>query len=136
MKTTRAVFVWFTVFLFPLASISQEPNKQALSNVEISYTYSDGGAVILTMKDGKLGYRWTAGVFKGVEVANRTYFSRKIADSMYLVSWHDTENKNFVSLVFDLKRSIEYGTALIAYSKPDEVAMFDDAKISRVSWLK
>ena len=131
-----SIFISFTVLLFPLAAISQEPDKQALSNVELSYTYSDGGSVILTLKDGKLGYRWIAGAFKGINVSGRTYISRKISESMYLVSWHDTENKNFVSLVFDLNRKIEYGTGLLSYGKPDEAAHFDEAKIKNVKWLK
>jgi hypothetical protein len=136
MKILRAVFLSFAMILFPLTAISQKTGKQALSNVELSYTYTDGGAVILTLKDGKLGYRWIAGAFKGVEVTGRTYFSREIAGSMYLVSWHDTENKNFVSLFFDLNRKREYGTGLLSYGKPDEAAYFDEAKINSVKWLK
>jgi hypothetical protein len=136
MKILRGIFLSLTMILFPLTAISQEVVKQALSDVELNYTYSDGGAVIVTIKNGKLGYRWTAGIFKGVEVTGRTYFSRKLADSMYLVSWHDAENKNFVTLVFDLNRMIEYGAGLLSYSKPDESAHFDEAKINSVKWLK
>ena len=40
---------------------AQDSVRQAISNVELEYTYSDGGAVVLKIGEGKLGYRWIAG---------------------------------------------------------------------------
>ena len=114
---------------------SQEAQDHALSEIEISYTYSDGGAVTLTLDNGKLGYLWTAGPFEGTEVHGLDYYSKELADSLYFVSWHDPENKNFVTLIFDLDRMIEYGTALIGYDTETETTLFDEARIDEIKIL-
>ena len=114
---------------------SQEAHDHALADVEISYTYTDGGAVTLTLSDGKLGYLWTAGPFAGTEVRGLDYHSRELAESIYFVSWHDPENKNFVTLIFDLERMIEHGTALIGYETDMETTLFDEARIDDLKRL-
>jgi len=114
---------------------SQEDQDHALADVDISYTYSDGGAVTLTLSDGKLGYLWTAGPFEGTEVRGLDYYSRELTQSIYFVSWHDPENKNFVTLIFDLDRMIEYGNALIGYETEAETTLFDEARIDNVKKL-
>lgn len=114
---------------------SQEAQDHALADVEISYTYSDGGAVTLTLSDGKLGYLWTAGPFAGTEVRGLDYYSRALTESIYFVSWHDPENNNFATLIFDLDRMIEHGTALVGYETEMETTLFDEAKIHDVKKL-
>lgn len=108
---------------------------QALSNVELSYIYSNGGAVTFTISDGKLSYLWTAGPFEGNQMTDLNYTSWEVDDSTYVVSWNDTENKNFVSLIFNLDEMKEYGTALISYGTPQEATIFDQARIEKVTWL-
>ena len=136
MKMLRYISFLLTLTLFSFVTASQEASTQALSNIELSYTYSTGNAVTLTIKGGKLGYLWTAGTNKGNGVKDLHYNSWKIANSIYLVSWHDPENKNFVSLTFNLNTMKEYGTALIAYGTPNEVTLFDEARINTVKWLE
>ena len=111
---------------------AQESGQQALSNIELEYTYSDGGAVVLTIGDGILGYRWIAGPSAGYEVTERRYRSRKIATEMYLVNWHDSENSDYVNLVIDLNEMVVHGSALAAYDSETPFAFFDIAKIARV----
>jgi phenolic acid decarboxylase len=132
-----AVHLFSSVCLFILSGgvHSQEVQAHALADVELSYTYSDGGAVTLTLSDGKLGYLWTAGPFEGTEVRGLDYYSRELAESIYFVSWHDPENKNFVTLIFDLDRMIEHGTALIGYETDTETTLFDEARIGGVKRL-
>ena len=112
---------------------AQEPGQQAISNVELEYTYSDGGAVVLKIDDGNLGYRWIAGPSAGYEVSGRTYRSREIGDEVYLVNWHDSENKDYVVLVIDLGKRLVHGSALAAYDTKQPFAFFDKAEIARIS---
>lgn len=113
--------------------MAQEPNGQLLDGLEIEYTYSDDvGTVVANFYDGKLAYRWIEGPFAGVEVRDRAYQSRRIGEDLYLVSWHDTENLNFVTLVFDFGRKREYGSALIGYTTDQEQVLFDEAVIDRM----
>jgi phenolic acid decarboxylase len=109
---------------------------EALSNIELEYTYSDGGAVVLKIGDGILGYRWIAGPSAGYEVTERSYQSRKIAAEVYLVNWHDSENSDYVNLVIDLNEMVVHGSALAAYDSETPFAFFDLAKIARVERLE
>jgi uncharacterized secreted protein with C-terminal beta-propeller domain len=135
MKKFKYFSILLTIVLVSFSLKAQEPEDQALSQIELEYTYSDGGTVVLTMNE-KLSYRWTAGSFKGVAVSDRIYRSRRIGDEMYLVNWHDKENKNFVSLIIDLKNQKVYGSGLIAYETENETSGFDEATINRTTWLK
>ena len=125
------------VLMLPVLTVfsahAQEPGQQAISNIELEYTYSDGGAVVLKIDDGILGYRWTAGPSAGYEVSDRIYQSRKIGDEIYLVNWHDSENKDYVVLVIDLSEMLVHGSALAAYNTDDPFAFFDKAEIARVA---
>jgi phenolic acid decarboxylase len=135
MEKYRYILILICINIYPFTAFSQETDIQALSNIEIRYTYSDGASVILTIKNGKLGYRWTAGIAEGSEVNELTYYSKELADSIYLVSWHDSENKNFVTLIFDFNLMVEHGTAIIFYATPYERTLFDEAIINKVSRL-
>ena len=115
---------------------AQESGQQALSNIELEYTYSDGGAVVLKIGDGILGYRWIAGPSAGYEVTERRYQSRKIAAEIYLVNWHDSENSDYVNLVIDLNEMVVHGSALAAYNSETPFAFFDIAKIARLGKLE
>ena len=139
-NNVQILFFW-RVFLF-LAVLTaysvraQESGQQALSNIELEYTYSDGGAVVLKIGDGILGYRWIAGPSAGYEVTERRYQSRKIAAEVYLVNWHDSENSDYVNLVIDLNEMVVHGSALAAYDSETPFAFFDLAKIARVERLE
>ena len=135
MKHLMPLF-WTVCFGFVSQGVySQENQDHALSDIEISYTYTDGGAVTLALSDGKLGYMWTAGPFKGTEVRSLDYYSKELAESLFFVSWHDPENKNFVTLIFDFNQMIEHGTALIGYETDTEITLFDEARIDGVTKL-
>ena len=135
MKKIRYCSIVLTIVLVSFSLNAQESVDQALSQIELEYTYSDGGNVVLTIKE-KLSYRWTEGPFKGAAVSDRIYKSRKIGDEMYLVNWHDKENKNFTSLIIDLKNKKLFGSALGKYCTEDETPIFDEATIKRTTWLK
>ena len=111
---------------------AQESGQQALSNIELEYTYSDGGAVILKISDETLGYKWIAGPSTGYEVTERRYQSRKIAAEVYLVNWHDSENSDYVNLVIDLNEMVVHGSALAAYDSEIPFAFFDIAEITNL----
>lgn len=135
MKYSKRLILSICLCSLSQGIYSQEALHHALADVEISYTYTDGGAVTLTLSDGKLGYLWTAGPFAGTEVRGLDYYSRELGESLYFVSWHDPENKNFVTLIFDFSRMVEHGTALIGYETDMEATLFDEARIDNVTEL-
>lgn len=114
-------------------AMAQEASPQLLDGMEIEYTYADGGTVVMKFGNGRLSYRWMAGPFAGTAVAHRIYQSRQIGEGVYLVSWHDAKNRNFATLVFDLERNREYGSALVGYGTDQAAFLFDEAVIRRVT---
>lgn len=114
-------------------AVAQEATPQLLDGMEIEYTYADGGTVVASFDSGRLSYRWTAGPFAGTAVADRIYQSRQIGEAVYMVSWHDAENRNFATLVFDFEQDREYGSALVGYGTDQSVFLFDEAVIQRVT---
>ena len=112
---------------------AQAATSQLLDGMEIEYTYADGGTVVASFDDGRLSYRWTAGPFAGTAVADRIYQSRQIGEALYMVSWHDAENRNFATLVFDFEQDREYGSALVGYGTDQSVFLFDEATIQRTT---
>jgi hypothetical protein len=114
-------------------AMAQEATPQLLDGMEIEYMYSDGGTVVVNFGNGRLSYRWTAGPFAGTAVAERIYQSRQIGDDLYMVSWHDEENLNFATLVFDFEQDREYGSALVSYGTDQSVVLFDEAVIRRAT---
>ena len=132
----RIVTGWTLIVFIALgASLAkaQEASPQLLDGTELEYTYTDGGAVVLSFYDGKLKYRWTAGQFAGTEVAALVYKSRRIGDELYLVSWHDVDNLNFVTLVINLQQNVLHSSAVVGYGTDREVTLFDGAIIERVN---
>ena len=111
---------------------AQAPGQQALLNIELEYTYHELGTVVLKIGDGKLGYTWTEGPGAGNAVTGKIYQSRKIAEDIYLVTWNDSENSDYVVLVIDLGEMLVHGSALSAYRSQDAFAFFGKAKIARV----
>ena len=82
----------FSLSLLVVACVvwSQEASLQLLDGMELEYTYTDGGTVVLTFYDDKLRYRWTTGPFAGTEVADRVYQSREIGDELSSKTWFTT----------------------------------------------
>jgi hypothetical protein len=119
-NNVQFLFIWAVFLLLAVLTAysvrAQESGQQALSNIELEYTYSDGGAVVLKTE--------------------RHYQSRKIAAEIYLVNWHDSENSDYVNLVIDLNEMVVHGSALAAYDSETPFAFFDIAKIARVGKLE
>ncbi len=112
---------------------AQEPEPQLLDGTELEYTYTVRGTVVIAFYDGKLRYRWTAGPLAGTEEKDRVYRSRRIGDELYLVNWHDTENRNVVTLVINLRENVVHSSGLAGYGTVREAVLFDQAVIQRVS---
>jgi len=131
-------------YYFPVAALSvisafgvspsfgQDNAPQLLDGTELEYTYSDGGAVVLTFYDGLLKFRWIAGPFEGVTGEDLAYNARAVADDIFLVNWHDLDGPSFVSLVINLQQNTLYSSALLGYQTDGELSLFDEATIERL----
>lgn len=55
-----------------------------------------------------------------------------VADDVYVVNWHMTDAKNFVTLIVNLRNRSLYSSALMGYQTDQEQILFDEATIERV----
>ena len=113
-------------------SLGQDGAPQLLDGTEIQYTYSDGGAVVLTFYNGLLKFLWIAGPFEGATGEDLPYDARAVADDIFLVNWHDLNGPSFVTLVINLQHNTLYSSALLGYQTDEELSLFDEATIERV----
>ncbi len=113
-------------------TLGQEEEPQLLDGAELEYSYTDGGAVVLTFYGGLLKFRWIAGPFTGETGEDLAYKVRSVGDDIFLVNWHDTEGQTFVSLVINFQSNKLYSSALLEYQTDQELALFDEATIERV----
>ena len=121
------------IFAFGASPIlGQDDQPRLLDGTELEYTYSDGGAVVLTFYDGLLKFRWIAGPFEGATGEDLAYNARAVADDIFLVNWHDLDGPSFVTLVINLQHNSLYSSALLGYQTDGELSLFDEATIERV----
>ncbi len=122
--------------LYACIAAGEESQSQGIPNVEIHSAYENGNVIVYTFRDGKLGYEFTAGPIKGAFNSNLEFESRRIADDIYLVSWHDTNNAFYMTLVLDLKNNKEHFTSIIGYANDAPRTEFLEAEIIRVTYLE
>ena len=96
---------------------------------QLGYGYSDGGKVVLSLSHDRLAYHWIDGPFKGVQQSDLPYQSRTIGDNRFLISWHDIDSANFVSLIIDLDAKRLFSSGILGYGQQSATTLFDGAVI-------
>jgi hypothetical protein len=73
---------------------------------------------------------------KGAFGRNLDFMSRRIDDEIYLISWHDTSNAFYMTLVLDMQNNKEYFTSIIGYANESPRTSFLEADIVKVTFLE
>ena len=94
--------------------------EHLLDGYSFNYQYVNGKAIHMEFADGKGNYEWINGPRKGKGNANIPYRSRKIGDDLYLVNWHETGIKDYLTLVLDFKHMTVYSSIIIGYENNTE----------------
>ena len=128
----RFILLSIVFSIVSLPSLAQNNEFQLLDGTEIEYTYTDGGAVIVTFYDGLVKFRWIAGPNEGATGEDFDYRTHKISDDVYLVNWQMLDAQNFVNLLINFETNMLYGSALMAYATEQEFIIFDEAVITRI----
>jgi hypothetical protein len=129
--------MWVSLMLALLLGLTAHAQDQGgLAGVQLDYTYEDGGRVVLSFEDGQLSYRWLSGPFEGVEERGLQYQHSAIRPNLYVISWHDTDNFNFVTLIVDLEHNVLQSSAVLYYGTEDEVTSFARANINAVRHIE
>jgi len=127
--------IFLTFLVYTATAFGEEGEAQGIPNSEVHSVYANGNEVIYNFRDGQLEYRFVAGRMKGAFNNNLEFVSRRIDDDIYLVSWHDTSNAFYMTLVLDMKNNKEYFTSIIGYANEAPQTNFLEAEIVNVTFL-
>lgn len=94
--------------------------EHLLDGYSFNYQYQTGNAIHMEFYDGKGKYEWVTGPGKGKGNQDIPYRSRKIGDDLYLINWHETGLKDYLTLVFDFKNMTVYSSVIIGYENNPE----------------
>ncbi len=94
--------------------------EHLLDGYSFNYQYGNGKAIHMDFADGKAKYEWINGPRKGKGNEDIPYRSRKIGDDLYLVNWHETGIKDYLTLVLDFKHMTVYSSIIIGYENNPE----------------
>lgn len=111
---------------------------EPLNGITLHYKYTEPGWEFeLSFYDNKLlYYRLLPGRDRPAEPTNKDlpYHAKRIGKNMYMVNWHETNIKDFVTLVINFETSTVYGSGLLRYdrSPEEQVSFFHGAIIQGV----
>ena len=139
-KSVRATsfstsLVFLALLAYTGAALGETEGDQGIPNSEIHSVYESGNEVIYNFRDGKLEYKFIAGRMKGAFNKGLDFVSSRVADDIYLVSWHDEGNAFYMTLVLDLKNKKEHFTSIIGYANETPQTNFLEAEIVKVTFL-
>lgn len=95
-------------------------DEHFLDGYSLNFQYQDGKAIHMEFNDGKAQYEWISGPGKGNGNADIPYRSRKIGENLYIVNWHETGKKNYLTIVFDFDKMIIHSSIIIGYENKPE----------------
>lgn len=91
-----------------------------LDGYSLNFQYQGGPAVHMEFENGKGKYEWITGPRKGKGNSNIPYRSRKIGEDLYLINWHETGLKDYLTIVFDFKKMVVHSSIIIGYENKPE----------------
>lgn len=94
--------------------------EHLLDGYSMNFQYQNGAAVHIEFNNGMAKYEWITGPMKGNGNKDIPYQSKKIGNSMYLVNWHETELKDFLTFVYDFEKMLVHNSVIIGYENKPE----------------
>jgi len=130
MKTKLIIFICLVVFSvghgFAQTTTTNENKFQFgeaehfLDGYSLNFQYQDGKAIHMEFYNGKAKYEWVAGPGKGKGNTDIPYRSRKIGENLYIVNWHETGIKDYLTIVFDFEKMMVHSSIIIGYENKPE----------------
>lgn len=97
-----------------------EEAEHFLDGYSLNFQYTNGTAIHMEFYKGKAKYEWVAGPAKGNGNTDIPYRSRKIGNNMYLINWHETGIKDYLTIVFDFDKMLVHSSIIIGYENKTE----------------
>jgi hypothetical protein len=94
--------------------------EHLLDGYSLNFQYQDGKAIHMEFNNGKAKYEWVAGPGKGNGNEDISYRSTKIDQNIYVVNWHETDKKDYLTIVFDFNRMVVHSSVIVGYENKPE----------------
>lgn len=107
-------------------------SEQLLEGLSFNYQYQNQTAIHIAFVDKKLKYKWILGPNKDKPERTFSYESRKLANGIYLVNWHEAELKNFITLVFNFNTNTVSSSVIVRYGTENQFTTFDAGFIDQL----
>ena len=130
MKSKLVTFICLAIFnigqTFAQSNTTEENKYQFgepenyMDGYSLNYQYQDGKAIHMEFYNGKAKYEWINGPKKGKGNADISYRSRKIGENSYIVNWHETGIKDYLTIVFDFEKMIIHSSIIVGYENKPE----------------
>lgn len=116
------------------AGMSMDPNapEHLLDGTGFNYFYQNGSGLQIAFYEGMVQYEWIAGPRKGNRAADIPYDSRRLAGDLYLVSWHEANKPDYITLVINLENNVIYSSSILRYGSENELVVFQGGIIEHV----
>ena len=98
--------------------------EHLLDGTGFNYFYQNGSGLQIMFYDGMVRYEWIAGPRTGNRAEDLSYQSRRIAEDLYLVSWHEANKPDYVTLVVNLNNNVIYSSSILRYGTENELTVF------------
>lgn len=130
MKTKLITFLCLTLchvgLIFGQSKTTEEhkfqfgESEHFIDGYSLNFQYQTGFAIHMEFANGTAKYEWLTGPAKGNGNSDISYRSKKIADNLYLINWHETEKKDYLTLIFDFEKMIVHTSIIVGYENKPE----------------
>lgn len=130
MKTKLITIICLAIFSiggsFAYSKTNEEHKFQfgqpehLLDGYSLNFQYQNSTAIHFEFYNGKAKYEWIAGPAKGKGNENIPYRSRKIGNDLYLINWHETGKKDYLTIVLDFEKMLVHSSIIIGYENKPE----------------
>ncbi|MDC2887619.1 MoaF-related domain-containing protein [Psychrosphaera algicola] len=132
MKKLMVIFVSAFMFISVGTYAADKNLEHLLDGSSMNYHYQSGSGIHMEFYNGKLKYEWITGPRKGNGNKDLTYKSRKIGHKMYMVSWLEAENPDYITLVFNFDSSVMYSSGIARFGSKNQFTVFDGGIIENL----
>lgn len=112
--------------------IELDQPEHLLDGYSLNYQYQSGDAIYIRFEDGELTYKWIAGSSQGSPTKTLPYQSRVIDEDIFLINWHEKVEKNFITLVLNLKNRMVSSSVIVDYGTKNSFIAFQGGIIEHV----
>ena len=132
IRLIMATLVLFSLLAFGCGTAQADKNlemPERLSGVTIQYTYSGGNEYAVKFEGGGVSFRYLSGSSPDKWVGTFEYNHMMTESGDHLVSWHEPDRGDYVTLLINFGTKTVYGSAIVAA----EHVHFQKAEISSIT---